>query len=292
MAIDKLHDRIRRMKSPIVLDLSVKRDFVPSFLWEEETDFCKAYFRFCKELIEALQDKVPAVRFSFGSFALLGADGLRILSELTQIASDGGYYVLLDGPEILTPWDADRTADVLSFENCPWKVDGVVISPYIGTDALLPFLGGCRSGRFDVFVAVRTPNKTAAELQDLMTGTRLVHQAAMETVKRHGESMLTKCGYSRIGALLSATSPNSLRNMRGKYPEVFFIVDGIDYPSGNAKNCSYGFDRFGYGAAVNVGPGITAAWKSEETDGKDYISQAVDAADRINRNLLRYITIL
>ena len=73
---------------------------------------------------------------------------------------------------------------------------------------------------------------------------------------------------------------------------MFLLVDGLDYPSGNAKNCSHAFDRFGYGAAVCAGPSVTAAWKENETDGHDYVDFAVLAAERMKKNITRYITIL
>ena len=70
-------------------------------------------------------------------------------------------------------------------------------------------------------------------------------------------------------------------------------MDGLDYPSGNAKNCSLAFDRFGYGAVISVGPSVIAAWKEAEgSDGTDYVRLAVQSAERIKKNLLRYITIL
>ena len=73
---------------------------------------------------------------------------------------------------------------------------------------------------------------------------------------------------------------------------MYLLVDGLDYPSGNAKNCSYAFDRFGYGAAVCAGPSVTTAWMEAESDGKDYLEHAAQAADRMKRNITRYITIL
>lgn len=141
-------------------------------------------------------------------------------------------------------------------------------------------------------MVIRSPNKTAAELQDLLTGTRHVYEASADLVKRYGEPIFGKCGYSRISALVSAGSPDSIRNIRAKYPHFFLMVDGLDYPSGNAKNCSYAFDRFGYGAVVCAGPSVTAAWKEVESDGHDFATQAVQAAERIKKNLNRYITIL
>ena len=77
-----------------------------------------------------------------------------------------------------------------------------------------------------------------------------------------------------------------------KYPKLFLLLDGYDYPNANAKNCSFGFDKFGHGAVVCGGTGITCAWKDAESDGEDYLAQAKTAADRMKKNLTRYVTIL
>lgn len=292
MSIDALHDKIRKLKSPLVVDFGLKQDGIPAYLLEEAGTTLGAYTRFCRELMAGLTGQVPALRFSFGAFALLGPEGLKALSELLQEAAAKGFYVLLDGPEILSPWSADRTAETIFGQESPYPCDGLIISPYIGSDAVKPFVSYCKEQKKDLFAIVRSPNKTAAELQDLLTGTRLVHTATADILNRYGEPIFGRCGYSRIGALVSAGSPESLRSLRGKYNRMFLLVDGLDYPSGNAKNCSYAFDRFGYGAAVCVGPSVTAAWKEAETDGRDYVILAVQSAERIKKNLSRYFTIL
>ena len=291
MSIDVLHDKIRRLKNPSVIDFGVKDSGIPVHLLEQEGSRTGTYARFCRELLEGLKGIVPAVRFSFGEFALLGPEGLSALSALLIQAKELGYYVMLDAPEILSPWAADRTAETVFGEGSPWLCDGLIVSPYIGSDAIKAFVPACKEGK-DLFVAVRCPNKTASELQDLLTGSRLVHDAAADLVNRYGETILGKCGYSRVASLVSAGSPNSIRTLRNKHKRMFLLVDGLDYPSGNAKNCSYAFDRFGYGAAVCAGPSVTAAWTETESNGQDYVNWAVQAAERMKKNLTRYVTIL
>lgn len=290
MAIDVLHEKIRKLKNPTMVDFGIKNDCIPSHLLEEEGGFLPAYARFCRELMMQLKDFVPAVRFPFGAFALLGAEGLTVLSALLEEAGDLGYFVVLDAPEIHSPWGADRAADGI-FGGDAYPCDALVIDAYIGSDALKPFVPYCKNGK-NVFAIVRSPNKSAMELQDMMSGTRLFYSAVAEIVNRFGETVLGKCAYSQIGALVSAGAPQSLQTLRMKQKSMFLLVDGIDYPSGNAKNCSYAFDRFGYGAVVCAGPSITAAWKAAETDGKDYLEQAKQAAERLKKNITRYVTIL
>lgn len=288
MSIDKLHDKIRKMKNPSMLDLTVPADAIPAHI--DQGSATENYAAFCRELMNGLKDTVPAVRFRFDAFALMGAQGLTTLSALLNDAQQLGFYVLLDAPGILTPEDAQMTADVI-WGGQIYPCDGLLISPYIGSDAIKPFLTYCKADK-DLFVVVRSGNKSAMELQDLMTGTRLVHTAAMDIVSRYGETIFGKNGYSRVCACVSAGAPNSIRAIRNGYKYTYLLVDGLEYPSGNHKNCSYAFDRFGYGAVVCAGTSITAAWKENGTDGTDFVAQAVEAADRMKKNLSRYVTIL
>lgn len=290
MSIDLLHEKIRKLKNPSMLDLGIKNDCIPSHILEQEGSALAAYVRFCRELMAQLRGFVPAVRFPFSAFALMGVDGLVSLQALLKEAGEMGYYVVLDCPEIYSPWGADRAAQMI-FGTDSYPCDALVISPYIGSDAIKPFVPYCKQGKA-LFVVVRSPNKSAMELQDLMTGTRLVHGAAAEIANRFGETVLAKCAYSQIGALVSAGAVQSLQTLRSKQKSMYLLVDGIDYPSGNAKNCSYAFDRFGYGAVVCAGPSVTAAWKAAETDGLDYLEQAQLAAERLKKNITRYVTIL
>lgn len=289
MSIDKLHERIRKTKNPLLMDLSVDKNGIPAHILEEESGYCAAYTRFCRELMAELKDTIAGVRVPFNAFALLGQQGVEALQSLLVYANELGYYVVLDAPEIYSPWDAERIAQAVFAENT-YLCDGLIISPYIGSDAIKPFLPYCKEGK-SLFLIVRSANKSAMDLQDLMTGSRLVHGAAAELVTRHGLAYLGKCGYSQIGGLVGAGVPASLQSIRRQHDRMFLLVDGIDYPSGNAKNCSYAFDRFGYGAVVCAGPGITAAWREEEACS-DYLSAAKQAAERYRKNITRYVTVL
>lgn len=291
MSVDMLHEKIRKMKNPTVLDLGMKPESIPPKILETARTFAEAYGAYCRELLEALADKVPAVRVPFGRFALLGEEGVGQLCQLLTRAKALGYFVLLDCPELMSPWAADDAAErIFGQENYP--CDGVILQPYIGSDVLKPFLPYCSEGKKCVFAVVRSPNRSASEQQDLLTGSRHAYEAAAETVGRVGEPFLGKCGYSQIGAAASCCAPDSLRLLRMKHNRVFLLVDGLDYPGGNAKICSYAFDRFGYGAAVCAGPCVTGAWQESSPENGDYLSCAVQAAEQVKKKLARYVTIL
>lgn len=292
MSVDILQEKIRKTKNPSMLELSmITADLPPHILADSDTP-AAAYAHFCRELLQHLNGIIPAVRVSFSAFALLGHDGLYHLSETLKKAVQLGYYVVLDAPEILSPASAKYTAEALLGKDSIYPCDALIISGYPGSDVIKPFLPYCKNGKKDIFVVARTANKSAPELQDLLTGGRLVHAAAADHVNRYGADTAGKFGYTRVGLLAAASSAESLRSLRSKYPKLFLLLDGYDYPNANAKNCFNAFDKFGHGAAACGGTGITCAWKDTESDGTDYLDHAKSAAERMKKNLTRYVTVL
>ena len=292
MSIDKLQTQIRKLKNPsMVYFCADKRQIPQSYLDNAESPM-KAYCEYTKALLLGLKDVVPAVRFAFGSFSLLGSEGINALVALLQFARELEYYALLDAPQIWSPAQADLIADVLMCNESTWEFDGLVLPCYMGSDTLKPFADKIKNADKDLFVAVRTANKSASEIQDLLTGSRLVYTAAADTAKRLGENMIGRSGYSRIGIIGPATSADALAAMRGKYPGIFLLVDGFDYSGANAKICANAFDKLGHGAIACAGTSVIAAWKDTDLYNPDPVELAVLAAERMKKNITRYVTVL
>lgn len=288
MSVDILQEKIRKTKNPSMLELNLCPDELPPQFSRD----AMGYGSFCRELLAGLKGVVPAVRVSFSSFALLGAAGLDQLTEVMKCAKELGYYVAMDAPELISPKAASLTAQAVFGDNSQFVCDGLVVSGYAGSDVIKPFLPYCKDGKKDIFVVARTANKSAPEIQDLLAGGRIVHAAAADHVNRYGADTAGKFGYTRVGILAAASSAESLRSLRAKYPKLFFLLDGYDYPNANAKNCSYAFDKFGHGAAACASVSITCAWTQSEGGGNDFVTHAAAAAERMKKNLTRYVTIL
>lgn len=289
MAVDMLQEKIRKTKNPSVLELNLAPSDVPSDSAPGQTPAAD-YGKYCLALLDALKGMLPAVRVGFSSFALLGPEGMETLTLVLKRAAETGYYVILDAPEIWSPGAAENAAEQIFRNPSRYPCDGILLGSYLGSDCYKPFLPYCREENKDLFAVVRTANKSAPELQDLLAGARLVHSAAADHVNRYAGDMIGKWGYSRVGIVGAASGAESLRNLRKKYPKLFLLVDGYDYPNANAKNCANAFDKFGHGAAVCSGRAIACAWK--QGSGVSSLHDAQEAAERMKRNLCRYITIL
>ncbi len=279
MAIDALQSKIRKMKNPSIVQFTLDTALVPEGMEPEG---------FFVELLEGLKQIVPGVRFSFSSFVLWGAQGVQLLQRLLSKAVALGYYVVLDGPMVLSYEEAQLVAGNLEKEK-GWEYHGLVVSAWAGSDVWKGLLPLCEKEDKDIFVVVRSAGKSAPELQDLITGGRLVHLAAADQVNRRGLDLVGKYGYSRLAAVSAATVADVNRNLRSKYKGLFLLVEGYDYRGANAKNCAAAFDKLGHGAVVCAGSSIVGAWKESD---ESYVDAAQKAALRMKKNITNYITVL
>lgn len=283
MSVDLLQEKIRKLRNPAMLELPPLR-LPPK--WAAEG--AKGHGDYCEALLQALKGRIPAVRISFGAFCLLGGDGLTQLQRILHCARELGYYVALEAPELLQPALGELAAERLLGAEAYYPCDGVIISTYLGSDlwkAFLPYL----ARKKDVFCVLRTGNRSGSELQDRLTGARMLHVAAADYLSPSAEEYVGKFGFSRLGVVTGASSAESLGLLRSKYPKLFQLVDGLDYPNCNAKNCASAFNQFGHGAVVCSGSAITCAWEQEEGDP---LELAVKASDRVRRILTGYRAVM
>lgn len=287
--MERLQEKIRKSKMPVVLDLFPGGSTLPPCIRENSKTELDGYAHFAISLLERLKGTVPGVRFSFSGFAAEGPEGLQVLSRLTERAKRLGYCVLLTVPEAMSSREAEHFADTFFAPRCPWSFDILVTSAYLGTDSVRPYVEKLKDSNRDLLVVVRTGNKSAPELQDLLTGGRLVHMAAADKINRLAQELVGRWGYSRIGLV---AAPGVGGTLRTKYPQMFFLLDSYDYNNVSAKKCAAAFDKYGHGAAVLAGTKISQAWLAAQTDGYDYAEQAALAVERIQRNLTGSVTIL
>ena len=101
-----------------------------------------------------------------------------------------------------------------------------------------------------------------------------------------GETTVGKYGYSGVGAVVGATYPEMLTELRSELPKTFFLVPGYGAQGGGAKDCEGAFDANGIGAIVNSSRGIMCAWQKEEgLDEMDYAKAAKREAIRMRDDL-------
>lgn len=305
MSIDVLQAKIRKLKNPTMVCISPSYDKLPPMLCErareEYGDTLRAAAEACGvfscEVLEALCDLVPAVSIETACFSALGADGVAVMQRVLRRAQECGYYVMLDMMRADIAPNAELLAascfGALEFGEqkfTPYPCDGVLLSSYLGSDAAKPFIRYCAEGK-NVFLLTRSSNKSAREVQDLLSGDRVVYQVMADLAMRWSGDLFGANGYSQIGLAVGATNPQILSRLRDKYDRLFFVVPGYGAQGAGAKDAQYAFDRLGHGAVIMAGRSILNAWQ-KSGEAENYPIHAREAAKKMCSQLSGYVTVI
>lgn len=300
MSMDKLIDKIAATKNPTVAGLDPKLDFIPNYIKERAfaeygmtlEGAASALLEFNKGLIDALCDIVPAVKPQCAYYEMYGWPGMRALHDTISYAKEKGMYVITDGKrnDIGTTMEAYAVAHLgetkVGGKSYPaFSGDCLTVNGYLGSDGIEPLLNICNLYDKGIFVLVKTSNPSSGELQDKQLDGKPVYEAMGEMCEQWGTKSAGKYGYSSVGAVVGATYPEQLKELRAKMPHTFFLVPGYGAQGGGAADVAHAFDENGFGAIVNSSRGIMCAYQNEGADEQDYAKAARREAIRMREDI-------
>lgn len=305
MGFDRLIERIRDMQNPTVAGLDPKLDYVPRFICDEA--FSKysdpleaaaaALLTFNKGLIDALCDIVPAVKPQCAYYEMYGWLGMRTLYETIAYAKKKGMFVITDGKRndigaTMQAYAAAHlgTTAVRGEQIAAFDADALTVNGYLGTDGIKPLTEICAAQDKGIFVLVKTSNASSGELQDKCIGDKPVYRVMGDMCEAWGEPTRGAYGYSAVGAVVGATYPQQLAELRGALPHTFFLVPGYGAQGGGAKDVVPAFDKNGDGAIINSSRGIMCAYQKNDCDEQDYAKAARAEALRMRDDIAAAIS--
>lgn len=292
--MEQLIKKIKELNNPTVAGLDPKLSYIPSYILDDVyKNFGKtpeavseALCRFNFGLIDALCDIVPAVKPQMAYYEMYGLSGLIALKKTIDYAKEKGMYVILDGKrnDIGSTAEAyaesylgssviDETASYHDFD-----ADALTVSPYLGTDGVMPFVKKCETNGKGIFVLVKTSNPSSGELQDLVSDGKKIYEKMAELVNKWGESTVGESGYSAVGAVVGATYPEQAETLRKLMPKTYFLVPGYGAQGGTAEDVAKSFNSDGLGAIVNSSRGIMCAYQKKNMPGEAFADCAREEA--------------
>ena len=305
MAFDRLIEKIIETQNPTVAGLDPKLDYVPASI--KNACFEKygktlegaaaALLEFNKRLIDSICDIVPAVKPQAAYYEMYGGQGVRALAETIAYARGKGMFVITDGKrnDIGTTMEAYATAhlgttDVAGESIDAFGADALTVNGYLGTDGIKPLASICAQKDKGIFVLVKTSNPSSGELQDMkLENGATVYEQMGRMCESWGADLMGSYGYSAVGAVVGATYPEQLAEMRAKAPHTFFLVPGYGAQGGGAEDAKNAFDGNGLGAIINSSRGIMCAWKKQGLTEEDFAQAARTEALRMKEDILNTI---
>ena len=96
-------------------------------------------------------------------------------------------------------------------------------------------------------------------LQDVVAAGEQIYRRVARHVEQLAAATVGQCGYGSVGAVVGATYPEQLAELRAAMPHTWFLVPGFGSQGGTAADVAGGFDAHGLGAVVNNSRGIIFA---------------------------------
>ena len=286
---EKLYEKIKEFNNPSVVGLDPLIDYVPKSIINKFNNDSEAILHFNKCLIDNLKEIIPVVKCQSAYYELLGPKGAIVLTKTMEYAKKNGMLVILDCKRN----DIGSTASAYAnayLNNGVYNADCITVNGYLGSDGITPFIDKCEKLGKGIYILVKTSNKSSFELQDLkLENGNYVYEQMASLVSKWGESTIGKYGYSSVGAVVGATYPKQLKQLREKMKHTIFLVPGYGVQGGDASDVKYAFDENGNGALVNSSRGIMCAWKKRGYDHEKFIKAAIKEANEMKNKLNKYI---
>lgn len=301
-AMDQLINKIKELDNPTVMGLDPRYEMIPKCVINKYSKdlegVSKAILEYNKALIDQTFDIIPAIKPQIAFYEMFGVEGIKAFEETCRYANQKGMIVIAD----IKRGDIGSTAAGYSnaylgrtvieeIENPIFDVDFITVNPYMGIDCVKPFIEDCAKYDKGLFILVKTSNPSSGELQDLkLENGKEVYREVAELVEKWGENLRGEYGYSSIAAVVGATYPEQLKQIRDIAPHTYFLIPGYGAQGGSAKDIALGFND-GIGGIVNASRSLMCAYKQEKWNEQEenYALATREEAIRMKEELNRYI---
>jgi orotidine-5'-phosphate decarboxylase len=271
----RLAQAVRANDSLLCIGLDPDLTRFPSHL-QKESDVSRAIVEFNAGIVATTADLVCAYKPNLGFYLAHGPAGVEAL-QATRRLIPAQIPVILDAKV----GDIASTAEGYAaayFDR--WGFDAVTVSPYLGEDALAPFLRRADRG---VLVLCKTSNPGSGDLQDVVMETDAGAEALYLAVADRAAVWSTRWP-ATVGLVVGATYPGELAAVRRRSPELPILLPGIGAQTGDLRGALHaGLDAHGAGLLVSASRAILYAGTNDEDWAGAARQAALNLRDAINR---------
>ena len=225
---------------------------------------------FVQQIVDATADLVCAFKPNFAFYGALGADAWPTLKALLEHIPPT-IPVILDAKVGDIGSTAERYAQMFFGE---LAADALTVNPYMGRDAVEPFLAYGDKGIF-LLCLTSNPGADDFEKQQLADGP-LYRRVAVKVGQWNSAG--------NCGLVVGGTQTEEIAQIRALAPEMPFLMPGIGAQGGDVEAAvSSGQDQSGRGLVINTSRAVLYA-----SSGDDFASAARSAAEDLRDQINRY----
>ena len=261
--LEKLKQVTEQNNSLLCVGLDPQLDKLPQSVRNKDNPVL--YFNRC--LIDATADLVCAYKPNFAFYGALGACGWATLKGTLEHVPQH-IPVLVDAKVGDIGSTAERYATMF-FEEL--GADALTVTPYMGEDAVAPFLAYKEKG---VFLVCLTSNPGADDFEKGMMGDAPLYVQVVRKANQWNTA-------GNCGLVVGGTQQQHIRDLRDLAPDMPFLIPGIGAQGGDlATAVGCGQDAQGRSILVSSSRGIMYA-----TNSGDFAAAARQAAQQLRDDI-------
>ncbi|MFM8978860.1 MAG: orotidine-5'-phosphate decarboxylase [Planctomycetia bacterium] len=277
---DRLEARRRERRTTLCVGIDPRLDQLPA-AFRQAGDARQALTRFGLEVLEITAPYAACYKPQIAFFEAHGLPGLMAYATIVAEARRKGLLVIGD----IKRGDIGTTAEAYAAGHLApgsdFEVDAVTLNPWMGRDALAPFVKQAAAHGKGLYVLVRTSNPGAADLQDLALAgaqeARVFERAADLVASLGAPHVSAATGLSAVGAVVGATGPQASAALRQRLPSTPFLVPGYGAQGATARDVAVCYRQDGSGAVINASRSIVHP-PGSDTDWRGAVEKAAKAA--------------
>lgn len=237
--------------------------------------------RFCCAIVEACAGSVCAIKPQLAFFEARGMDGMRALTEVIALARRLGLLTVADAKRGDIGSTSAAYAEAFLGQG-DFGCDAVTVNPYLGSDAVAPFVTRVRDGR-GLFVLVKTSNPSSGEFQDTMADDAPLWERVARRVEGWGGEFIGPSGLSPVGAVVGATYPEHAARARELMPGATILVPGYGAQGASAADAVRAARADGTGVVINASRSLMYAYLKRPDSAPE--RAAAEAAEAMRMEL-------
>jgi len=260
---ERLNEVCAKRNSLVCVGLDVDLKKIPQFI----LDKAEPQVFFSQAIIDATIEYAAAYKINTAFFEAYGAKGWEAMAKIVNYLP-GDVIKIADAKR----GDIGNTSKMYArafFKEM--NFDAITINPFLGGDAVAPFLEDEQKG---AFILCHTTNKGAEDFQKFNDGNKALYELVAEKVQQWNRK-------NNCGLVVGATYPDEMKHVRRLVPELPFLVPGLGAQEGDFDLATkYATTENGLGAIFNFSRSIIY-----NSDGEDFAELAGQRAKQMRAEI-------
>ena len=269
MTLSALFQQIKTKTSFLCVGLDIDLAKIPTHLLKEEDPI----FAFAKAIIDATHPYAVAYKPNLAFFESYGVPGWLAFEKVMNYLNNHypNHFTIADAKRGDIGNTAGRYAKAF-FKT--YAVDSVTVAPYMGKDAVEPFLAF--EGKHAILLAL-TSNQGASDFQYTQEQDQYLFEKVLKT-------SLEWKNTDRLMYVVGATKAEALASIRKLVPDSFLLVPGVGAQGGSLAEVAQNGMNTQCGLLVNSSRGIIYASR-----GKDFAQAAAAEAQKLQQEMKEHL---